>query len=194
MLKQLGADIQSPTPFTQRGIAVKPSSKRNLIATVGWLPKQAEYMRYQIQGGARGPRKTALLMPGKSTRRNQYGNATNNFIKRIRAELASQAGFTGPRRNQLQQFRSKNGKVKQFAAAEADRLFVGQPVGYDGGAGIWRRINKGNRPRIVQVFSFRDEAKYTPSYRMPQGIDRDAQEIFIDEFKKALAAAVASAR
>ncbi len=194
MLLQLDADIHKPTPFTKRGLAVKRSTKRDLISIVGWLPKQAEYMRYQIEGGQRDPRKNALLMPGKKTRRNQYGNTTNSFTKRIKSELAAQAGFTGPRRNRLTQFSGKGGKVKQFAAAESDRLFVGKPVGFDGGAGIWRRINKGRQQKIALVFAFRDDAKYTPVYRLPQGIDRDVEATFLEEFKKAIAAAVASAR
>lgn len=73
--------LDTPTPFTKRGVYVSRASKRRLMAEVGLKPVQAEYLEKQITGGTRRPKGKAIVMPAK-IRLNKYGNIPRGAVAR----------------------------------------------------------------------------------------------------------------
>ncbi|TDH58250.1 hypothetical protein E2C06_33595 [Dankookia rubra] len=55
-------------------MAIKPATKRELVAEVFVKDRQAEYLALQETGGTRQPAKQALVIPGKDASLNSYGN------------------------------------------------------------------------------------------------------------------------
>lgn len=83
--RRLTKDLDRPTPFTKRGIFTTRSTKRNLVAEVGFKNIQAKYLRWQQDGGTRYPKGRAIVVPVASVvgfKRNKYGNMTRNAVKR----------------------------------------------------------------------------------------------------------------
>lgn len=85
MPKKADATFDGGAPsFTKRGFFYKKSTKKDLTATVYVGDKQAEYLKFQILGGVRLPRRKALMISTDKTRVNRYGNITratyNNII------------------------------------------------------------------------------------------------------------------
>jgi hypothetical protein len=72
--------VDRPTPFTMRTWAMQRSSKARLMAVVYARDIQAEYLRWQVEGGIRGPKKRAIPIPQHKSIINQYGNITNKGI------------------------------------------------------------------------------------------------------------------
>lgn len=106
-------DLDRPTPFTLRGIRVERSSKTNLTAAVYIQEIQSDYLRFQISGGQRKPKRRAVVIP-VSLRRNKYGNIPRGKIKALlnRDDVfvvrdSSKAGIYQ---------RSKTGKLKMLIA------------------------------------------------------------------------------
>ena len=82
VIKQAEKDIDRPTPFTLKGFVVSRATKRRLKATLSIKPVQADYLKYQIDGGTRRKKKgKPVLIPGKNLRLNKYGNITKNRLR-----------------------------------------------------------------------------------------------------------------
>ncbi len=94
VLKQLDKDIDRPVPFTRRGFRVDGANKQTLTGRLFILPKQHEYLRFQIFGGVRKPKGVALALrpakpgPGR-IRLNRFGNIPPGQM--ARAQLAKGA-------------------------------------------------------------------------------------------------------
>ena len=73
-----------PNPFTMRAIAFKPANKQTLTAIVYIQPKQAEYLRLQLEGGTRLPRARALAL-STDYPLDQYGNVPRGALRRLMA-------------------------------------------------------------------------------------------------------------
>lgn len=91
---QLDKDIRRPVPFTRRGFRVDGANKVNLTGRLFILPKQAQYLRWQIFGGVRTPKGIALaLRPAKAApgdlRLNKFGNLPQS--QQARAQLSKGA-------------------------------------------------------------------------------------------------------
>ena len=61
--------LDRPTPFTIKGVRWQGASKNDfktgrLHSRVYLMPTQAEYLRYQIEGGTRTPKSTAVAIHG----------------------------------------------------------------------------------------------------------------------------------
>lgn len=65
-------DLDRPTPWTQKGVLFKRSSKRNLQGAIYIAPNRWEYLQYQIEGGTERPK--SRFIPIGLGRRNKYGN------------------------------------------------------------------------------------------------------------------------
>lgn len=78
----LDKSLDNPTPFTKRGFYIKGATKANLVARVGIKDIQANYLKYQIKGGARKAPNKALLAPVQQ-RRNKYGNIPKGRIQKL---------------------------------------------------------------------------------------------------------------
>lgn len=83
--RRLSKDIDRPTPFTQRGIFTRPSTKTRLVAEVGFKDIQAGYLQYLSEGGTRRPNGRAIVVP-VGMRLNKYGNMTRTAVRRALAD------------------------------------------------------------------------------------------------------------
>ena len=90
----LEKDLDRPTPFTKKAIAVEWSKKTNLRAAVFVRPIQAEYLGYQVKGGKRKPKGKAILI-GKNVKGNKLNKFGNMPKKRIAKLLARPDTFSG---------------------------------------------------------------------------------------------------
>lgn len=119
VVRELPSAFDRPTPFTQRGVAVKAATKQTLEAEVFVRPIQAAYLALQEAGGTREPKKRALVIPA-GIRLNQYGNIPARALARAKGRkdvfvgtvkgkagfwqrgkdggLKLLAGFSGPKR------------------------------------------------------------------------------------------------
>ncbi len=94
VIRQLDKDIDRPTPFTRRAFRVDGAKKQTLTGRLFALPKQNEYLKFQIFGGVRRPKGIALaLRPAKPSpkgiRLNRFGNIPP--AQQARAQLAKGA-------------------------------------------------------------------------------------------------------
>lgn len=88
---ELPRRLDRPTPFTMRAFKIKIATKRYQSALVFTRPAQEEYLKPQVYGGTRRPKRTAIVVPF-STRLNKYGNLTRNKVKTL---LAKKNTFSG---------------------------------------------------------------------------------------------------
>lgn len=178
--------LHKPTPFTKRGIFIQPARKNNLQTVVGFKDRQAAYMVYQIEGGARAPTKRALRLPGEVTL-DQYGNLPKDTIKRLLA--AAKAGKYGA------VVKKRLGIGDRRKGAGDLSLFYGQPKGHPGlPVGIWRRV-PGSPGQIIPVIVFPQRvAHYSPRFNFKKMVDDIVRRDFPREFSAAFAEAMRTAR
>lgn len=81
--RALPSVFDRPTPFTERGIAVRPATKSVPSAAVYVRPIQAAYLHLEETGGTRQPAKRAIVMPA-AARTNVYGNLPRNALSRLK--------------------------------------------------------------------------------------------------------------
>lgn len=169
-----------PTPFTQRGIYSTRATKSQLESEVGIQPKQAEYLRYQVQGGARAPKHKALRVPGHSGNitLNAYGNLPAGTIRQLVARAKAGKGATKRQRSKL------------GLSALAQSIFYGQPDGWSAG-GLFLRIGSGDDAQLKPlVLMPQTVAKYKPRYDFGGVVDKvvraQATEAFRDAWRYAL--------
>lgn len=77
----LDREIDRPTRFTRNAIFIRRASKRRLVATVAAKDIQAQYLRYQVEGGIRPPKGRAIPVPS-GIRLNVYGNMARGAVAR----------------------------------------------------------------------------------------------------------------
>jgi hypothetical protein len=182
----LEKDLDRPTEFTKRGTFIVPARKNTLTAMVGFKDRQAEYMRYQIEGGVRAPKKKALRLPGEVVL-NEYGNLPKGTVARlIQATKSGKYGAVVKRRLGIGDRRKGAGGLD---------LFYGQPRGFpDLPVGIWRRL-PGKPGKLVPVIVFpKSVAKYKPRFRFRALAERVVRGTFPREFAEAFEDAMRTAR
>jgi hypothetical protein len=86
---KIARDLDRPTKQVVNSIRVRRSTKRNLNASVFLLPWAHRFLKYQIHGGARGPRGIVEAVP-VSMRLNKYGNIAGRRQGRL-GKLINQA-------------------------------------------------------------------------------------------------------
>ena len=92
-------ELDRPTPFTIKGVRWQGASKNDfktgrLHSRVYLMDKQAEYLRFQIEGGTRTPKGTAIAVPTSNVKLNRYGNLAGGQ-GRIKRLLARKNVFQG---------------------------------------------------------------------------------------------------
>lgn len=178
---EVGVVFDSPTPFTRKAFMVGRATKENLTATVSIRPRQAAYLRAQIEGGRRSQkafeRKLAgetnangYWVPGQGVNLNAHGNLSATAIQKIASRLK---------------------KSGQYAD-----VFVGVPRGHAGAPlGIWARPKRGKDKGTIKPLLVRIAA---PGYRKRFEFYGVAQstvgKTWQTEFDKALAQALATMR
>ena len=177
----LDIHLDAPTAYTKRGVQVEKSTKKNLVAKVGFRSKsfgkgkgsvtQAEYMKRQISGGLRLPKGQAIPVPvPKNMKPNKFGNIPRGKIDRL--------------------------------LADKDRYFSGEPKGRKGASGIWQRMpanskrakskNKGGRIRMV--IAWEPKAQYSPRFPFRQVVAKTVRTNFKLRFETSIKQALGSAR
>lgn len=80
---KIPADMDRPTPFTQRSLRFKSATQSRLQAEVYVLPIQAEYLYRLVQPGERIPQRRFIFVPAQAQRSNRYGNMPKARRRRI---------------------------------------------------------------------------------------------------------------
>jgi len=82
--------LDKPTPFTIKGVKWQGAKKADyklgkLHSRVYVMDKQAQYLSYQIEGGTRTPKGSAIAVPTTNLKLNKYGNMIGgrNRIQRL---------------------------------------------------------------------------------------------------------------
>lgn len=177
----LEADLDRPTDFTKRGAFIRPARKDRLQASVGILPLQAEYLRYQVEGGRRPPRRQALRLPGL-LQLDEYGNMPNGTVRRLIAR--ARAGK-----------RTTKAQARLTGVSSQLDLFYGEP-GDGRPAGVYKRVVvDATTHRLIPVVVMpKQDARYQPRFAFYSR----ARAIVVAEFEQQLAAswrrALATAR
>ena len=88
-----------PTPFSVKGVRWLGANKADfklgrLHSRVYLMSKQAEYLSFQIEGGTRTPKGTAIAVPTSNVKLNRYGNLAG-VQGRIKRLLAKKNTFQG---------------------------------------------------------------------------------------------------
>jgi hypothetical protein len=181
MPSELESALDKPTQFTKGGFFIQPASKERLSATVGVKDRQAEYLQYQVDGGERAPKKTALRLPSV-VQLDGAGNLPAGTIKRL-IERA-QAGK-----------RATKAQGKRFGVSSQVDLFYGEP-GDGRPAGIYKRVPIGDgRTRLVPIVVFpKQSAHYTRRLDFDGIAERIVSRSFAAALDSAWAQALATAR
>ena len=87
---QMSRYLDNPTPFTLKTYQSRfgtfkgiKATKRKLYADMVPGKVQAEYLKWQIEGGVRKPKQKAIIVPTKLAPLNKYGNISPGNRKKI---------------------------------------------------------------------------------------------------------------
>jgi hypothetical protein len=87
---QMDRYLDNPTPFTQKAYQSRfntfkgdRATKRKLYADIIPGQIQAEYLKFQIEGGIRTPKQSAIFVPTQLAPKNKYGNLSRGNRKRF---------------------------------------------------------------------------------------------------------------
>lgn len=177
----LESDLDRPTQFTKRGFAIDRATPAALRSAVYVRPIQAAYLRYQVLGGPRSPKRAALRLPA-TLKLNQYGNMPAGVIRQLIAR--ANAGK-----------RATNKQAKRFGISKGLDLFYGEP-GDGRPAGIYQRVVLGpGRHQLVPVVVFpKQPAQYRRRFDFYGHALRITQQRWAANVSAALRQAVGSAR
>lgn len=175
--------LDKPTPFTQRGYIASPARKGDTLlqSAVDVLPAQANYLRYQIEGGSRSPSKVAQRLPS-DVQLNDYGNLPAGLIRQLVAR--ARAGK-----------RTTKGQSRRFGVSQDLDLFYGDP-GDGRPAGIYKRVLiSSTEHRLVPVIVMpRQAVRYASRLAYAAVIERTVRREADQQLRAAWARAIASAR
>jgi len=82
--------LDRPTPFTKRGVAIHKATKTNWQARVFIKDIQAAYLQWVVDGGTRKPKKKSHVLP-VAIKRNKYGSIPRGKVQKLlqRADVFS---------------------------------------------------------------------------------------------------------
>lgn len=179
----LDRSLDRPTTFTKRGLYVRGATPARLVAEVGFMDRQASYLKYQIAGGTRTPTARGIKLPG-NIELNSFGNIPRGMVDKLKAAAQSGQLSTAIGR--------KLGAGNRRKGSAPIRLFYGKPTGRGwekAPMGIWRRV-PGSPGKLVPVIVFEDTpARYKPRF----DFHREAQRVVRVEWDRQFAAAFAEA-
>ena len=187
---ELDRVFDRPTPFTKRGIYLRAARRDSLTAEVGFMDRQASYLRLQLTGGVRRPTARGIKLPG-NIELNAFGNIPRGLTDKLKA--AAKDGTLG------------TAVMRRLGVAAKDRrkgaapiqLFYGKPAGsrWDKApVGIYRRV-PGRPGKLIPVIVFEDTpARYTKRLDLERFAAPIVQREFQAQFDRALREALESAR
>ena len=161
MPAELDRVFDRPTPFTKRGIYLKAARRDSLTAEVGFMTRQASYLRIQTEGGTRQPTARGIRLPG-NVELNAFGNIPRGLTDKLKA--AAKDGTLGA------------AVMRRLGVAAKDRrkgaahisLFYGKPAGsrWDKApVGIYRRVP--GKPMPYRRQRHRRQQETVPASGMP---------------------------
>jgi hypothetical protein len=137
---ELASALDRPSAFTSRGTFVQAARKTDLVSVVGFKDKQASYLKWQVQGGTRAPKRQALRLPSV-VQLNDQGNLPPGLIRQLIAR--AQAGK-----------RATRTQSRRFGVSQGLDLFYGEP-GDGRPAGIYKRVAvSSTRHQLVPIVVF----------------------------------------
>ena len=168
-------------PFTRQGFYTVSARKDKLTAVVGIKRLQAEYMAYQVEGGARRPKRRALRVPADVKLTEQGNLPAGTIAQLVRRAKAGK--------------RATPGQARRFGVSAGLDLFYGEP-GDGRPAGVYKRVvSKGGGGSLIPVVIFpKVSAKYKPSFNFSAIARRKVVAAFEPQLLKAWARAKATAR
>ncbi len=182
--------LDKPTPFTKRGIYLKAARRDTLTAEVGFMTRQAAYLRLQLEGGTRAPTARGIRLPG-NVQLNAFGNIPRGLTDKLKA--AAKDGTLG---SAVSRRLGVSAKDRRKGAAPI-KLFYGKPAGSrwaEAPVGIYRRI-AGKPGKLVPVILFEDTpAKYTKRLDLMKFARPIVDREFSKQFDRALREALATAK
>ena len=134
------------TNHTRTGFKFQNSSKRNLTAWVFWDEARGDFMKLQVAGGTRFPKRRKLMISTKNSKGliDQFGNFKQD---RVTEALENKQKFF-------------SGKPKGFPSAKA---------------GIWERYGRSKKKpsgrKIRMVAAYADSGRYTPLFPFAKTVE-----------------------
>lgn len=187
---ELDRVFDRPTAFTKRGIYLKAARRDTLTAEVGFMQRQASYLRLQLEGGIRQPTARGIRLPG-NIELNAFGNIPRGLTDKLKA--AAKDGTLG---SAVARRLGVSAKDRRKGAATISLLY-GKPAGgrWDKApVGIYRRI-PGKPGKLVPVILFEDTpAKYQKRLDLEAFARPIVAREFERQFDRALRDALATAR
>lgn len=195
------ASFDRPTPYTLRSPFVEFARKDRLYARVLLRGSRAEsaYLRAQVDGGKRAlksyERKLLnagflpagfVTIPGSGAKLNAYGNIPGSRLMQMLSDLRIAEGWAGATQNR------SAATTKRKQRRGGNRHFVARPGGHLApGVYIasWKPGSREIKPFLLFV-----EASYRQRIDWQGIVTRVANQRFPDEFRRALATALATAR
>jgi hypothetical protein len=149
----LDKHIDRPTPFTKKAFVIKFASKRRLIAHVRVKRIQEEYLKWQVYGGTRPAKNTAIPVP-VNIRLNKYGNISRGGISKALAKSKVFSGIPqGKTQKQAGIYQVMGGKrsrrLRLLAAYEKKAEYRKRFPFYDVAEDTTRRVFKRNLDKSV---------------------------------------------
>lgn len=179
--KLLQQELDKPSPFTESGTYLKPARKDNLESEVGFKPRQAGYLWWQVEGGSREPDNKALRLPSV-VQLNQYGNVPAGLIRQLIAR--ARAGRRATKR-----------QAERFGVSQQLDLFYGEP-GDGRPAGIYKRVAiSATKHQLVPIIVFPQQpARYERRLDFYGNSTRVAVRVFEAHLERNWQLALATAR
>lgn len=174
-------DLDRPTAFTKAGFFIVPARKDRLTAVVGVKDRQAQYLRYQVDGGRRAPLRKALRLPSE-VQLDASGNMPAGLVRQLVARAKANK-------------RATKTQAQRFGVSQALDLFYGEP-GDGRPAGIYKRVVlSATRQQLVPMVVFPQRpANYEPRFKFRERAQALVASTFEPELRKAWARAQATAR
>lgn len=170
--KDLTSSLDRPTRFTKQGFYTQSATRDKLIAAVGIKDKQVEYMKYQVYGGVRKPKRKLLKLPA-DIKLDQSGNIPRGALRSLIA-------------------RAKQGKRITRGAGRTARvsskvdLFYGDP-GDGRPVGVYKRVRAGARDQLIPIVVMpQGEANYSKRFDFHAAVNKHASKRLNSELLKAL--------
>lgn len=182
-------ELDRPTQFTKGGMFVTRATAATLAATVGFMDRQAGYLKYQIAGGTRTPGRRGIKLPG-NIELNTFGNIPKGTIDKLKS-AAQNGQLSGAIKRRLGVARNRR------KGAAPIQLFFGKPTGRGwekAPVGIWRRV-PGEPGKLIPVILFEDTpARYKPRFNFRRAAEDIVRREWDRQFSLAFAEAMRTAR